>query len=277
MTILEDIQNKFPSFSEKEKRLATYLLKNSDTMTNINISKLAKETDTSPATITRFAKKLNQDGFVDLKIQLSALKQSKVKDEDLHGDVYDFYTKVIENTEQLVNKDDLAIIVKKIKKAPRIYIFGVGSSGLTALELTQRLLRMGLNVISTTDSHMMLITSSMADKDDLVIGISASGETVEVNDAAFYAKKNGANVISITSFPESTLAKISENSLLAYNSVFIGNKRFVNSQFAIMYQIDVISTMLLEDEQLNERMSQTIKVITQANQNERTVNNDKTR
>lgn len=152
----------------------------------------------------------------------------------------------------------------------------MGSSGLTALELTQRLLRMGLNVISTTDSHMMLITSAMAMKNDLVIGISASGETVEVNDAIMHAKENGANVLSITCFPESTLSKISDTSLIAYSSVFVDNKRFVNSQFAIMYQIDVISTMLLEDEKLNERMSQTIKVITRGNQHREIGKNDKT-
>ncbi|MFW3538163.1 RpiR family transcriptional regulator [Vagococcus fluvialis] len=276
MTILEEIQNKFPSFSEKEKRIATYLLKNNDVISNINISTLAKETETSPSTITRFAKKLNQDGFVDLKIQLSMLKNNRNMNEDLHSEVYHFYTKVIENTEKIVKKSDLEIAVNSIKLAPRIFIFGVGSSGLTALELTQRLLRMGLNVISTTDSHMMLITSAMAMKNDLVIGISASGETVEVNDAVMHAKENGANVLSITCFPESTLSKISDTSLIAYSSVFVDNKRFVNSQFAIMYQIDVISTMLLEDEKLNERMSQTIKVITRGNQHREIGKNDKT-
>ncbi|MFW3652552.1 MurR/RpiR family transcriptional regulator [Vagococcus fluvialis] len=276
MTILEEIQNKFPTFSEKEKRIATYLLKNNDVISNINISTLAKETETSPATITRFAKKLNQDGFVDLKIQLSMLKNNRNMNEDLHSEVYHFYTKVIENTEKIVKKNDLEIAVNSIKLAPRIFIFGVGSSGLTALELTQRLLRMGLNVISTTDSHMMLITSAMAMKNDLVIGISASGETVEVNDAVMHAKENGANVLSITCFPESTLSKISDTSLIAYSSVFVDNKRFVNSQFAIMYQIDVISTMLLEDEKLNERMSQTIKVITRGNQHREIGKNDKT-
>ena len=276
MTILEEIQNKFPTFSEKEKRIATYLLKNNDVISNINISTLAKETETSPSTITRFAKKLNQDGFVDLKIQLSMLKNNRNMNEDLHNEVYHFYTKVIENTEKIVKKSDLEIAVNSIKLAPRIFIFGVGSSGLTALELTQRLLRMGLNVISTTDSHMMLITSAMAMKNDLVIGISASGETVEVNDAVMHAKENGANVLSITCFPESTLSKISDTSLIAYSSVFVDNKRFVNSQFAIMYQIDVISTMLLEDEKLNERMSQTIKVITRGNQHREIGKNDKT-
>lgn len=264
MGILEDIQNKFPSFSEKEKSLATFLLNNSQTMMNINISTLAKETGTSPATITRFAKKLNQKSFVDLKIQLGALQTTQTSNKsELNNEVYEYYARVIENTEKLTNHDSLKEIVRLIIKAPRIFIFGVGSSGLTGLELTQRLLRMGLNVTSITDSHMMLITSSVAKKGDLVIGISTSGETKEVNHSLKKAKDNGAQVISITCFPESTLAQLSEQTLLAYSSLFIGKKRFVNSQFAIMYQIDVISTMLLENKELNDKMSQTIKIITE--------------
>ncbi|UUV98646.1 MurR/RpiR family transcriptional regulator [Vagococcus luciliae] len=276
MTILEEIQQKFPSFSDKEKKIATYLLKNSDTLTNINISTLAKETNTSPATITRFAKKLNQNGFVDLKIQLSAVPAVHIEnDMAINSDVYNFYTKVIEQTEQMVKQEDLENVVQTIKKAPRIFIFGVGSSGLTALEFTQRLMRMGLNVVSTTDSHMMLITSSMAVSGDLVIGISASGETTDVNEAILCSKQNGAHIVSITSFPESTLSKLSDTSLLVYNSAFIGRERFINSQFAIMYQIDVISTMLLEDNQLNDRMNQTIKVITRNSLNEELKRNEK--
>ncbi|KAF1297842.1 RpiR family transcriptional regulator [Enterococcus sp. JM4C] len=267
MSILEDIQNKFPSFSEKEKKLATYLLKNSNTMMNINISTLAKETGTSPATITRFAKKLNQKSFVDLKIQLGSLQTTQRQNKmELNNEVYDYYSRVIENTEKLTNQESLKEIVQLIMTTPRIFIFGVGSSGLTALELTQRLLRMGLNVISTTDSHMMLITSSMAKEGDLVIGISTSGETKEVNDSLRNAKQNEARIISITCFPESTLANLSEQTLIAYSSLFIDNQRFVNSQFAIMYQIDVISTMLLENEDLNEKMSRTIKIITRTDE-----------
>lgn len=264
MSILEEIQNKFPSFSEKEKQIATYLLKNNEIMTNINISTLAQETGTSPATITRFVKKLNQNSFVDLKIQLGSLKSAPLLSESgLKNEVYEYYTRVIENTEKLTNHQELQMIVNLLIQAPRIFIFGVGSSGLTGLELTQRLLRMGLNVISTTDSHMMRITSAMAQRDDLVIGISTSGETREVNDSLHHAKNKGATIISITCFPESTLAHLSEATLIAYSSLFIGNKRFINSQFAIMYQIDVISTMLLENEELNKKMSETIKLITQ--------------
>src|SRR5699024_3656316 len=121
--ILEDIQNKFPSFSEKEKNLATFLLDNSHTLRNINISTLAKETNTSPATITMFAKKLNQKSFVDLKIQLGALKTTQdTKKTALNNEVYEYYRRVIENTEKLTDHESLKEIIQLMIKAPRIFI-----------------------------------------------------------------------------------------------------------------------------------------------------------
>lgn len=203
-----------------------------------------------------------------MKIQLGALKTTQdTKKTELNNEVYEYYRRVIENTEKLTDHESLKEIIQLMIKAPRIFIFGVGSSGLTALELTQRMLRMGLNVTCITDSHMMLITSSVAREGDLVIGISTSGETKEVNNSVRKAKYNGAQIISITCFPESTLAQLSEQTLIAYSSLFIGKKRFVNSQFAIMYQIDVISTMLLEYKELNDKMSETIKIITENDEN----------
>ena len=77
MDIFQEIQNRYLEFSEKEKKIATYLLQNSDNIKNINISKLAALTESSPATITRFAKRMNCDSFVDLKIKLNTSRKTK--------------------------------------------------------------------------------------------------------------------------------------------------------------------------------------------------------
>lgn len=269
MTLQDEIRVQFPRFSKKEKQLATYLLANSDTLTNINISTLAKETNTSPATISRFVKKLNIDSFVDLKIQLRASLSQKVKTSSKTEDhIYNYYLKVIDQTEKITNGQDLKHIVTLIKKAQRIFVLGVGSSGLTAKEFSQRLIRMGLNAMSITDSHMMVIHSSIVQKEDLVFAISASGETPEIVQALQLAKKNKATIISISCFPNSQIAQLSKITLNAYSSSFIGKERFINSQFSIMYQIDVLSTMLLEEKSLHKKMKRTISVILETDEKE---------
>lgn len=261
--ILDEIQEQYMSFSLKEKDIATYILQKGNEIKNINITELAKVTGTSGSSITRFCKKINCDSFVDMKIKISSTHQEipPKQGEEIFDDVYNFYNKVINNTIKIIEKEKIIKVVNLIKSAQRISIYGVGSSGLTVIEMAQRLLRMGLNVTSITDSHMMLINSSVTSNVDLVIGISTSGNTKDVVNALRISKRNNGTIVSITSFADSEIAKISDTTLFVYNSSFVDNNRFVNSQFAIMYLIDVISMMLLEDETLNRKMNKTIEAI----------------
>ncbi|EFU73772.1 MurR/RpiR family transcriptional regulator [Enterococcus italicus] len=264
MTIEQEIQDNYLNFSEKEKQIATFLLNHADTIANINISRLAELTGTSGATITRFARKLNCESFVELKIKLNVRRDTLLsKSSDTIKDtVYNYYYTVIKKTEGMTDLDQLQDVVKKIKSAKRIFVFGVGSSGLSGAEFSQRLLRMGLNTISSADSHMMVINSSITGPGDLVFGISASGETKEVNNAMKLAKENKATIVGMTCFPKSALGNISDILIQGYSSLFVGNDNFINTQFSIMYQIDLLSTILLEDKTLSKKMSRTISAIT---------------
>lgn len=264
MDILYEIQNKYNSFSDKEKSIASYILQQSENINNINITKLATITGTSGATITRFCKKIGCDSFVDMKFEINSLKKvDKVEKEDgILSDIYSYYSKVIEKTKKSISMEQIINIVKEIELASKIYIYGVGSSGLTASEMMQRLLRMGFNIYSITDSHMMIINSAITSEKDLVIGISVSGETQEVVNALKISRNNGARIVTITSFSDSQVAKLGDINFLVYNTLFVDNKRFINSQFAIMYLLDLISMVLLEEEDLNNNMKTTIAAIT---------------
>jgi hypothetical protein len=49
--------------------------------------------------------------------------------------------------------------------------------------------------------------------------------------------------------------------ILVSNSNFVDNSRFINSQFAMTYALDIITTMLLENETYSERLSHTVELI----------------
>ena len=105
------------------------------------------------------------------------------------------------------------------------------------------------------------MNSSIITEEDLVIGISISGETTDILQALRLAKLRGVSIIGLTAFSESKLAKLSDVYLLAYNSTFVNNERFVNSQFALMYVIDILSMKLLEDDRYQYTMLQTMETI----------------
>lgn len=262
MDIIYEIKQKYSSFSQKEKNIADYILKHKDNIENISITNLSKVTGASTSTITRFSKKINCDSFVQMKIKLNIpFNNSPSKENELFSAVHNYYTEVIEKTNRLINKKLILKVVEEIKKAKKIYIYGVGSSGLTALEFMQRLLRMGFNVSSITDSHMMIINSAIVAKEDLVIGISISGETKEIIDSLRISQKNGAHTIGVTSFPNSSIKNFSHDLISIYASDFIHKRDFINTQFSTMYLFDLISTILLSNKELRKKMQLTIEAI----------------
>ncbi len=263
MDIKRDIQRKFHELPEKEQSVAQYILEHGETIKNIHIADLAKATGTSNATITRFCKRIGCESFVDLKIRLHSAREERMENGygDIFEDVNSFYHKTISQTVKMIDKEKIRALVEALKQADRIFFTGVGSSGLTALEMTQRLIRMGLHVTALTDSHMMIITSAITTPKDLVIGISNSGRTTEVVKTLENAKKNGSKIVAITSFEKSPLATLSDLLIPTYNTHFVSNEQFVNNQFAIMYVMDIVSMLLLENKTMQQKMEKTIHTV----------------
>lgn len=263
MDILSSIQKKYSTFTDKERSIADYILKEGNNIRNMNISVLAATVGVSDGTITRFCKKVGQKSFAELKIQLgSAGAGNKIPhSDDLVSQVYDFYKTVIEHSNQMIDRKALEYLADQIAAAGNIYIFGVGSSGLTACETMLRLSRMGFHVQSVTDSHLMVIYSSILGPGDLVIAISISGETAEVINAVRAAKQNGAKIIGLTSFTDSTIAQCADFCFPVVNPLFVDQERFVNSQLSTLYTIDLLCLILLKDEARKKKMNITVETI----------------
>ncbi|WP_433938370.1 MurR/RpiR family transcriptional regulator [Paenibacillus sp. AK002] len=267
MDIYMVIQQLYPSFSKKEQLVANYILQEGQSINNMNISVLANHVGVSNGTITHFCKKIGCHNFAELKVQLGRLRTATAPsaEDNILIQVSKFYQTVIERSNQLLDITYLHRLAEAIKSAARIYIYGIGSSGLSAKEMMLRLLRMGFNVQSITDSHLMLINSSIVNENDFVIAISSSGETSVIVDATRIAKNNGCKVICLTSFSESTLAQQVDSFILVSNTLFVDKERFVNSQFSVMYAIDILCMILLEDADLNSRMQITVNTILEHN------------
>lgn len=267
MDIYMVIQQLYPSFSKKEQLVANYILQEGQSINNMNISVLANHVGVSNGTITHFCKKIGCNNFAELKVQLGRLRTATAPsvEDNILIQVSKFYQTVIERSNQLLDITYLHQLAETIKGAARIFIYGIGSSGLSAKEMMLRLLRMGFNVQSITDSHLMLINSSIVNENDFVIAISSSGETSVIVDATRIAKNNRCKVICLTSFSESTLAQQVDSFILVPNTLFVDKERFVNSQFSVMYAIDILCMILLADADLNRRMQITVNTILEHN------------
>lgn len=87
----------------------------------------------------------------------------------------------------------------------KVLVMGAGRSGLVGRAFAMRLLHLGFNSYVLGDTIVPSIS-----KGDVVIAISGSGRTQLIVTAAEAAKKVGATVVAITTYPDSPLGAIAD-------------------------------------------------------------------
>jgi len=111
----------------------------------------------------------------------------------------------IEEQLRAIDKKSIDQFVESLINAKRIFIGGAGRSGLVAKAFGMRLMHLGFTVYVIGE----VITPAI-NKDDLLIVVSGSGQTLSVVVAARIAKEKGVKIVSITSNPNSDIGKISD-------------------------------------------------------------------
>jgi len=99
----------------------------------------------------------------------------------------------------------VTLLVKGIMGSQKIFLMGAGRSGLVARAFAMRLMHLGFNVYVVGET-----TTPAVCPEDLVIGVSGSGETPSIADLGGIAKKIGSKLAVITSNKDSTLGSISD-------------------------------------------------------------------
>lgn len=209
-------------FTETEQKIADYILENRNQIIRETAQSLADITETSPAAVIRVSKKLNYKGFTELKLDLAA--DSEITD-DLEfsetirqTDTLQLMAKklhvsneeVIKQTYQMLNVDDLEKASSYLKKAEKIYLFGIGASGICCQDFYQKLTRINKPVIFCQDFHQQLAAATFVTSKDAAIAISYSGETREVILAAKYVKECRCPLVVITSSQKAKLSKLGD-------------------------------------------------------------------
>lgn len=104
-----------------------------------------------------------------------------------------------------VEKDKVEKIIELFSNARNIFIYGAGRSGLVGRAFAIRLVHLGFPAFVIGET----ITKPVG-KNDLVVLISGTGETIPVAMTAEIARRLGAKIISITANPDSHIARFAD-------------------------------------------------------------------
>ena len=218
--ILVTIRALLPNLAPVEQRVAQQVVKDPFGTAMQSISELARSCDTSGTTVVRFCRALGLRGYPELRIALAAsaanARANAVADPShdiLPGDEPAAIARKIGHadaravTDTVSNLDigTLVEVVEVLADARRIDIYGVGASGYVALDLQQKLQRIGKPAFAWPDPHMAITSAALLGPADAAVALSHTGTTVDTIDALREAASHGAATVAITNFPRSPI------------------------------------------------------------------------
>ncbi|MQA05662.1 MAG: SIS domain-containing protein [Streptosporangiales bacterium] len=222
------IRSLLPSLRPAEQRVAEHILNDPSGAPNLTITELAQACGTSETTVIRFCRAIGFDGYPGLRLALAsdAGREAGTDNAAVGGDISpsdslaEVVRKVgwhdaraIEDTVSQIDVEVLEQVVEACAGAGRIDVYGVGASAFVALDLQQKLYRIGRHAFAWSDTHVMLTSAALLGAGDVAVAISHSGETDDTIDALTQARERGATTVAVTNFPRSGISAVADHVL----------------------------------------------------------------
>lgn len=235
----------YPSLHRVEKKIAGYVLENADAVTKMSVQELARTLEVAESSIVRFSKLTGCSGFSEFKLMLvrCAPRERRTIFEDVTPEdspeaitrkVFSRNIDTLERALDMLDYEKIGQAVDLMHAAERIVFFGLGASASIAEDFYIRLMRIGMNAQAVTDAHLSQIAAGMLDRRSVAVGITHTGQTLEVVRALEKARACGAATIAITGFSKTPVEQAVDLCLELYSP----EQLFVSPRVAQVSLID---------------------------------------
>ncbi|MFS0559879.1 MurR/RpiR family transcriptional regulator [Terribacillus sp. 179-K 1B1 HS] len=215
---LAGIRSHYPRLSDKEKKIADFILEYPEKIVHQTISQVADTLDVADATVSRFCKRIGYKGYQALKIALAPeiIAPNKMLHEDVNDQdaakivaekIFQSNIRTLENTLQVLDDTGLERAAALLLGARRAEFYGFGGSNMVAMDAYHKFVRSGVPAFAFPDAHLQLMSASQLTDQDVAFIFSHSGASKDAYQLLQTIKKTGAKMIAITGFPKSPIGQ----------------------------------------------------------------------
>lgn len=260
MNVLLTIRE-FKKFTETEKHIRDFVLKNKEEVIMMSIFELAEKTFVSPSSITRFCHKIGIENFKDFKISLvkeinaydkinvQMYENTSVQPEDTPKTIIDKITNMtfqsIEETKILMDEANLLNVASLLSRTTNIDLYGVGESAIIAHDAAIKFLRIGKKPNYQTAYTMQRFTALNSSEDSVAIVISYTGETPEILELVGYLKNNRTTIIALTGNNKNTLSELADYNIFVSSAESTYRTSALASRTSMLYVMDILYNMCI--------------------------------
>lgn len=212
------ISNALPKLKGTTQKVAQFILNSPQETINLTITELAARVGVSEASIVRFSKSLGYSGFHALKIRLAEdiVSPMMIVHEDLMSDdtpatavqkALNVGLRSLEDTMRILDLPMLETAIQALCNARQIVLFASGNSIPIAMDFDFRLTKIGLQTRFSIDPTMQEMYAALISSEDVAVGLSHTGSSIDTVHALELAKQHGAKTICITNHSDSPLTR----------------------------------------------------------------------
>jgi DNA-binding MurR/RpiR family transcriptional regulator len=246
------IKSAMESFKPSERMIAEFVLENPERVVQMSIAELARDVEVGESTVMRFCRAIDYKGYQEFKLRLAQdlvepveYIHEKIKFSDdiaqLAQKTFQTNLSAVENTQKSLDPEMVEIAAKSLTDARRIDLYGAGYSFFSALDAKLKFTRLGLLSDAYGDAHLQAMAAATLQPQDVAIGISHSGSTIDVVDALSLAHRSGATTVAITNFSPSPITKAADIVLLTSSAGTPLGGEVLTTRIAQLCVIDVLS------------------------------------
>lgn len=253
-SIIPLMETLYSNFTNTETIIADFFIHNNKKQ-DFSAESISSKLFVSKASLSRFAKKCGFKGYREFIYRYEQAFNEEVQNVGkLKKKVLSTYQKLLDKSYTLTDEAQLKRISEMLINYKKVYAYGIGSSGIVAMEFKIRFMRLGLNVESVVDAHIMQMNSVLIDEDTLVVGFTVSGKTKIVLNSLKAAKARKAKTIIITSNNDFCLHDFCDEIVLiaVTKNLAIGN--VISPQFPMLVVVDILYSHFLNSN-YNEKTS----------------------
>jgi len=248
----ELLQEKMQGMPNKARRVVEYLLRNMREAAFRSIGDVADDLGVSKAQLVRVSRMLGFEGYSQLKDSLQSAMLGQVNPaamlarvldngQDLPMTINRLEHANLDDTWSQILPENVTSFCSMIQEAESVYCIGWGISSMVAESLFIRLRTMGIRAILMTRSGMTLQEQARAiGKKDAVVICELPSFVIEVTQAVEIAKRNGAQVVSITDSPAAPICRFSD---LAF-FVSAASPMFGSSIIGPLFLLHILTSVL---------------------------------
>jgi DNA-binding MurR/RpiR family transcriptional regulator len=225
--VIVRIRSLLPSLAPAEQRVGLVITRDPVRAAGMTISELAREAQTSDATVIRFCRSIDVPSYPDLRIAVATWAgragaaedgglplslDIRADDElaDVVAKIAASDAKAVRDTGAALDLEQLGRAVDAVVAARRVDIYGVGASSLVASDLQHKLQRIGMVAFAWADTHLAITSAATLRPGDVAVGVSHTGTTDDTIDALAQARSRGARTIAVTNFANSPIAAVAD-------------------------------------------------------------------